>query len=395
MSTAHELNGILAPTAFHSTSSRATAPVHSRRRLIRAAWLTGVLGLLALALAFSGRAPTALAAPKSAASGGAPNAQQMEVTSDTLNLRSGPGVSWPIRDVLQRGAIVDVISGPIEEDGFHWYRVSYHGEEGYMAGEYLSSSTDGGQCSPGCGLTAGGYAQVTARYLNLRCGPSINCEIIMSLQRGAVVQVLDGPTSADGYTWWHVSSNDQKGYMAGEFLAPANGPGPGPQPCSSSCGLAVGGNATVTSATLNLRSGPGLNCPINVVMSRDAVVKVLDNPTQADGYDWYKVSYNGQVGYAAGAYLTATSGNGCQTTCGGPHAGEDAWVRDTPMLHLRTAAGLSCDVETDMHEGAKVHIMDGPTHVDDYDWWHVTYTDSSGHDWDGYAAGDWLMTSSN
>jgi hypothetical protein len=38
--------------------------------------------------------------------------------------------------------------------------------------------------------------------LNLRVGPSTNETIIDKLQPGMYVEIIDGPTNADGYTWW-------------------------------------------------------------------------------------------------------------------------------------------------------------------------------------------------
>jgi N-acetylmuramoyl-L-alanine amidase len=319
----------------------------------------------------------------------------MEVTSETLNLRSGAGINCPIILVMQRGAIVEEISGPTVVDGFHWFQVSFHGQQGFAAGEFLSSSTDGGQCTTDCQLTAGGFARVQPLFLNLRCGPSINCEIIMSVPQGTVVNLLDGPTASDGFHWWHVTFDDHEGFMAGEFLEPVSGSGPSPQPCSSGCGLLKGDDAVVTSDTLNLRSGPGLNCPIIAVMPHGAHVEVLDDPIQADGFHWYKVSFNGQIGFAAGEFMQSVGNSGSHTTSGQPQVDHDAFVKNTPVLHLRTSPGLSFDIIASMPEGAKVHVMAGPTTVDDFDWWHVSYTDSSGQSWDGYAAGDWLDSSSS
>jgi uncharacterized protein YgiM (DUF1202 family) len=399
MSTIRLRGRTLGVPAFHTPTSRAPGrervlqtPHRSARSLGTAAWLSGIAAVLMLALAFSSLTPAAMAAPSGAA-GASPSSQAI-VEVDGLALRNGAGINCPVIERLPQGATVTVISGPTQADGYHWYEVTYNGKTGYAAGEYLSIGT-GQTCPTGCAnLTAGGYAAVQTQYLNMRCGPSINCPVSMSLPQGTVVKLLDGPTASDGYHWWHVSYNNQTGYMAGEYLQPANGPGTTPQSCTSNCGLVAGSSALVTSLTLNLRSGAGLNCPIIAVMPQGATVQVLNGPTQADGYTWYKVSYNGQTGYAAGDYLQAAGTTSCQSYCGSPEVGQDAYVKDTPYLHLRNGAGLSCDVETSIPQGDKVHVMDGPQSVDGYDWYHVTYTDQDNHDWDGYAAGDWLGMSS-
>jgi uncharacterized protein YgiM (DUF1202 family) len=406
MSTSRILGKTLAFPALLTPSSRALTTAraaHIPRRVARsagrAAWLFGIVAPLVLALALSWQMPSAMAAPRVPAGGGIGPGNQAVVEVDGLALRSGAGLNCPVLTRMPKGVTVTVVSGPTSADNYDWYQVTYNGKTGYAAGQYLSGVSGGGgqPCQSPCGsLTPGGYASVTVPYLNMRCGPSINCPISMSLPQGSIVKLLDGPTSSDGHSWWKVSFGNNTGYVAGEYLTPASGPSTSPQSCTSDCSsLVVGNDAQVTSATLNLRTGPGISCPINTTMPHGATVKVLDGPTQADGYNWYKVSYNGTVGYAAGAYLapvSGTGGHGCQTNCGGPHVGEDAYVRDTPFLHLRNGAGMTCDIEASMPEGAKVHVMDGPTHVDNFDWYHVSYTDQGGHDWDGYAAGDWLGT---
>jgi hypothetical protein len=41
--------------------------------------------------------------------------------------------------------------------------------------------------------------------LNLRQGPSTSETIIAKLQPGEYVEIIDGPVSADGYTWWRLN----------------------------------------------------------------------------------------------------------------------------------------------------------------------------------------------
>lgn len=360
-------------------------------RLRPAARLAAVLALplaLAVALALGWQAPSALAAPRVAAGGGngpsSPSTQATVINTQWLNLRSGPGLNCPVLTTISGGGLVAVISGPTRADGYDWYQVSYKGLTGYAAGAYLSGLTgNGGNTGGGGELTVGGYASVTAPYLNLRCGPSLSCPISMSLPQGAIVKLLGGPTAKDGYHWWQVSYTNQTGYVAGDYLTPASGPGGGPQGCTSTCTLVVGGDAQVTSAALNLRTGPSITCPVATSMPHAAVVHVLDGPTQEDGYDWYKVSYGGTVGYAAGAYLAPVSGTG--GSGGSPHPGADAVVTGTPYLHLRNGAGLACDILATMPQGATVHVLDGPTSADGFDWYKVSYNGQT-----GYAAGAWL-----
>lgn len=54
-----------------------------------------------------------------------------QVTASALNLRSGPGTDYPVRDVLPRGTHVDSIA-----DG--WVYVQVGGRQGWVSSQYLS-----------------------------------------------------------------------------------------------------------------------------------------------------------------------------------------------------------------------------------------------------------------
>lgn len=59
------------------------------------------------------------------------------------------------------------------------------------------------------------------RHLRVRAQPSTSAATLTFLTDGTELLVLDGPRTANGYTWWQVRTADQKvtGWAAGEFLA--------------------------------------------------------------------------------------------------------------------------------------------------------------------------------
>ena len=61
---------------------------------------------------------------------------------------------------------------------------------------------------------------------NLRPQPSTSSTPITCLASGTAVTVAGGPQTANGYTWWQVTTSDGKtGWVAGDFLAKASGTG--------------------------------------------------------------------------------------------------------------------------------------------------------------------------
>ncbi len=73
-------------------------------------------------------------------------------------------------------------------------------------------------------ILPGGRAVVAgtgAEQLRMRAGPGLTQEMVATLADGARLSVLDGPESADGYTWWKVQTEDgQQGWVAGNWLVP-------------------------------------------------------------------------------------------------------------------------------------------------------------------------------
>jgi len=78
------------------------------------------------------------------------------------------------------------------------------------------------------GLVIGGRAIVSTQGdpLNLRTQPSTgsSSSVIAALATGTSLEVLEGPTQAEGFTWWRVRAGQQEGWVVGDFLSAQAGP---------------------------------------------------------------------------------------------------------------------------------------------------------------------------
>ena len=85
-------------------------------------------------------------------------------------------------------------------------------------------ATPTGQPTATGGLAVGDKVQVTGTsgVLNMRDGPGTGYKIVGSLREGAIVEILDGPKEANGYTWWQVRNEaGTVGWAAGDWLKKA------------------------------------------------------------------------------------------------------------------------------------------------------------------------------
>lgn len=73
-------------------------------------------------------------------------------------------------------------------------------------------------------LAVGGKAVVqgtSGQKLHVRASPGTTQQVIIDLDDGAKLQILEGPQAADGYTWWKVQTEDSHvGWAADNWLTP-------------------------------------------------------------------------------------------------------------------------------------------------------------------------------
>ncbi|MGI8483097.1 MAG: SH3 domain-containing protein, partial [Thermomicrobiales bacterium] len=196
-------------------------------------------------------------------------------TTDALNLRTGPGLSFSIVLVLPAGSKV-ALTGLPDTNGFR--SVSYQGNTGWAFSSYLAA--DAAPPSPNATAT-------TTDALNLRSGAALTYPVITVLPARSTVtltgQNVNGFRSVtyQGYSGW--------AYSAYLDVSGATPPPPPPVP-----------EATVTTTdALNLRTGPGTSFAVIQVMP--AVSRLILTGQTANGYS--SVSYNGQTGWASTMYL--------------------------------------------------------------------------------------------
>jgi hypothetical protein len=62
------------------------------------------------------------------------------------------------------------------------------------------------------------FVRADIEGLNVRAAPSNDAVILFVLAPDTQMEVIGGPSTAGGFTWWQVSSAGQQGWTAGEFL---------------------------------------------------------------------------------------------------------------------------------------------------------------------------------
>ena len=134
------------------------------------------------------------------------------------------------------------------------------------------------------------------------------------------------------------------------------------------------GDATVTSANLNVRDTPGGTLLDTAPLETSGTV--IDGPTTSGGYQWYKVDYDDGVatGWSAANWLPYS------------RFGAGDGVATTSALSVRSAPGTGSSRLDTASNGEGGTVVDGPVDSDGYRWFKVDYNSSA----TGWSAGFWL-----
>lgn len=194
------------------------------------------------------------------------------IGTSTAVLRSAADNGSDMLCVIPQGNKVSILSTLGD-----WYQVEYDGNIGYVDANCIDSEALS---------QSKGYGTVTVDTLHVRAKRSTDSTILTNMAKGDTFQILG---SKNG--WYTVSFNGVDGYVKAEYAAASD--------------TVSSGYVQVTSSSLNLRSGAGTDYDQLTVVPYGTLLKVRGSMGS-----WYKVKYNGHVGYVCGDYTSSTTSSG-------------------------------------------------------------------------------------
>ena len=134
---------------------------------------------------------------------------------DGLNMRDQPTSAGQLLLLLPANQRVTVLEGPVDAEGFRWWRVDDGGGNvGWVAesdGETEWLSPRMGEAQPvDRSPRVGDRVQVTMSTgdLSVRVTPGTDAELVTRVAQGQQFTVMGGPQEASGYTWYQIRSDD-------------------------------------------------------------------------------------------------------------------------------------------------------------------------------------------
>ncbi|BCC15084.1 hypothetical protein BC30048_p2097 (plasmid) [Bacillus cereus] len=227
--------------------------------------------------------------------GSVQNSSGYNVTADVLNVRSSANASSSKIGRVYQGQALSVISQ--ESNG--WYKINFNGQTGYVSGEFVRGSgaqppkTDNGTSNSG--QTINGTYKVTANALNVRSGSNPGTRSLGLVYQNQTLSVIG--KEANG--WYKINFNGQTGYVSGEFVRSSGAQPPKTDNGTSNSGQTINGTYKVTANALNVRSGSNPGTRSLGLVYQNQALSVIGK--EANG--WYKINFNGQIGYVSGEYV--------------------------------------------------------------------------------------------
>lgn len=196
------------------------------------------------------------------------------ITTTTINMRNGPGMSYSIVGVIPNDTLLQVLN----QVG-SWYEVRYNDASGYISKNYVRSAVSQGTASSNVLITA---------MINMRSGPGSSYPKVTTVPKGVIVPLLE----QDG-AWCKILYNTSEGYVSSVYASPTS-----EEPTDTS----VSGMNVKALAMVNVRtSSSSTSSRCGVMYPGD----IAERKSEING--WTEINYNGVSGFVPSSYLTTTN----------------------------------------------------------------------------------------
>lgn len=307
------------------------------------------IGLILFFLLIAGNVPLLDSEPVLARAGDA------VVTGSTVNVRSGPGLSYSVEDALEKGDKVTIVS----QNG-DWFEIEWSGGTGWIA-SWLTAKASSGETKTASGRTA----VASVDQLNIRAEPELSASVLSQMNAGDQAAVI-----GESGDWLEVKFQNTRGFVSKQYISTSEPTKADPAPAKSDIS-----SFKIAVDALNVRSKPDLSSSITATVKNDEIFPVKS----MDG-NWVEIGLsegdNGWV-YAFHGHLSD------QPVRGAASPTENTVTVLTDGTNLRAEASTSSGVvdRANAGEGLAVVNKEG-------DWYQIALADGQ----QAFIA-DWVVTS--
>jgi len=291
---------------------------------------------------------------------------------------------------------IDILAVPAE--GGEWYCVSYNGKVGFVhtgmvrlldAGATVTPTIAPPVVIPGHtefhGTEVVGAKGVTLGTANFRTEPSTETgKIITSIPGNTEVDVNGIPAPDCTDPWYRVYYQERSGYVNAGMLKLTN-PGTAPTPDPGFGTEVTDTWGEITADDVRFRYGPTTESAAIRKFAEGTEVEILTVPDQIGTKHWYRVRYEGEVGYVQSNYIRITKAPATDAPILPPEDDEDIpAVGSTGEItadgvNFRVSASTESGSMGKLNTGTVVELLTIPAQVDANHWYKVRYNKLEGY----------------
>jgi N-acetylmuramoyl-L-alanine amidase len=263
------------------------------------------------------------------------------ISTDTVNVRGGPGLSYPLMKIAKRGEKYSIVS---EKDDWIEIQLSF-GKTGWVVNWLVSKenavkTTNTAKASGSKSTTAAAKTD----QLRVRSGPGTSFPIVGFLNKGQQVTVLD-----QNENWCKISSSNTEGWVARDFLEyktinQENTPVPPPAKTTSS--------GVVNGDTLNVRKEPSSSSTLVGKLTKGTTVTIYSKQN-----NWLEVGFSTLRGWVSAEFIDTSSSSPAKDSAKRESSGMSGTVT-AGSLSVRQGASLDSSIIGTVSLGQSFTILE-------------------------------------
>ncbi|WP_413308550.1 SH3 domain-containing protein [Bacillus sp. 1P10SD] len=217
------------------------------------------------------------------------------VSSDSVNVRGGPGLSYPLVKVAKRGEKFSIV----KEKG-DWIEIELSfGHTGWVVNWLVTKEN---LQNPSSAIRSSGskgtIAKANTDQLRIRSGPGTSFRIVGFLNRGQEVSVLD-----QNENWYKVSSTFGEGWVTRDFLILKNEPVNQPKATNKQTSSGI-----VNADTLNIRKEPSASGTVIGKLTKGTNVSIYSKEK-----NWLEIGFANLKGWVSAEFVDTDAKAGKDT----------------------------------------------------------------------------------
>jgi N-acetylmuramoyl-L-alanine amidase len=259
---------------------------------------------------------------------------------DSLNVRSGPGLSFQVISSVKKNQAYEVLSREGE-----WIKIKISQSlSGWVASWLVAEKTTntGGSSTP---IVKAENLEATGDGLRIRKGPGTNFQVIGSVNKGDILQFKEKSEN-----WVRISFKQYEGWVHSDYLKGI------PSEANTENKKEGIKNGVVNATSLNVRVSPSLNGLVIGQVTKNDKVDVFSEES-----DWYEIRFGNKMGWVHKDYIKINSKQGSPTENGQkPDQGSTTELTATvtaTLLNVRDDFSLNGSVVSQVKKGDQLTIV--------------------------------------